>query len=170
MRRNAMLDQGMRQAILELHHKGHSKRTIARTLRISRSSVKKVLERGTADPPRIERTEKAEEHHDLIRDLVAECQGSFLRVHEELTNRNIHLSYPTLTAYCRRHGVGHKPKEPVGRYHFAPGEEMQHDTSPHDVSIGGRVRRVQTASLVLGYSRMMYFQFYAQFRRFECKC
>ena len=31
------------------------------------------------------------------------------------------------------------------------------------------MRRVQTASLVLGYSRMLFFQFYPQFRRFECK-
>jgi hypothetical protein len=23
-----------------------------------------------------------------------------------------------------------------GRYHFEPGEEMQHDTSPHDVHLG----------------------------------
>jgi hypothetical protein len=46
---------------------------------------------------------------------------------------------------------------------------MQHDTSPHDLHLGGRVRRVQTASLVLGYSRLLFFQFYPQFRRFECK-
>ena len=30
---------------------------------------------------------------------------------------------------------------PSGRYHFAPGEEMQHDTSPHDVVIGGKRRK-----------------------------
>jgi hypothetical protein len=46
---------------------------------------------------------------------------------------------------------------------------MQHDTSPHAVHPGGTVRRVQTASLVLGYSRMPFFQFYPQFRRFERK-
>jgi hypothetical protein len=46
---------------------------------------------------------------------------------------------------------------------------MQHDTSPHDLHLGGKLRRVQTASLVLGYSRMLFFQFYPQFRRFECK-
>ena len=46
---------------------------------------------------------------------------------------------------------------------------MQHDTSPHDLHLGGAVRRVQTASLVLGYSRMLFFQFYPRFRRFECK-
>lgn len=165
-----MLDQGLRQAIFELSRKGNSRRIIARTLRISRSSVARVLESGTTEVPRPERPEKAEEHHELIRDLVAECEGSFLRVHEELGLRGIALAYPTLTAYCRRHGLGHKPMKPVGRYHFEPGAEMQHDTSPHHAWIGGRVRPVQIASLVLAYSRMMYFQLYPQFRRFECKC
>jgi hypothetical protein len=46
---------------------------------------------------------------------------------------------------------------------------MQHDTSPHEIHIGGKLRRAQTASLVLCYSRILFFQFYAQFRRFECK-
>jgi len=46
---------------------------------------------------------------------------------------------------------------------------MQHDTSPHTLPLGGTGRRAQTASLVLGYSRMLFFQFYPQFRRFECK-
>jgi hypothetical protein len=42
---------------------------------------------------------------------------------------------------------------------------MQHDTLPHDVHLGGTVRRVQAASLVLAYSRMLFFQFYPQFHR-----
>ena len=46
---------------------------------------------------------------------------------------------------------------------------MQHDTSPHEVEIGGAVRRVQTASLVLCYSRLLFFQCYPRFTRFECK-
>jgi hypothetical protein len=46
---------------------------------------------------------------------------------------------------------------------------MQHDTSPHDARIGGQVRRVQTASLVFCYSRMMYVQMYPRFTRFQCK-
>ena len=45
--------------------------------------------------------------------------------------RGATLSYPALTAFCRRHGIGHDPPEPAGRYDFAPGQEMQHDTSPH---------------------------------------
>lgn len=79
------------------------------------------------------------------------------------------LSYPALTAFCRRHGIGQTPPVASGQYHFEPGEEMQHDTSPHDVELGGRKRKVQTASAVLCYSRMLFFQCYPTFRRFDCK-
>jgi len=46
---------------------------------------------------------------------------------------------------------------------------MQHDTSPHQVEITGKKRLVQTASAVLCYSRMMFFQCYPSFQRFDCK-
>jgi hypothetical protein len=35
---------------------------------------------------------------------------------------------------------------------------MQHDTSPHEIKLAGKKRRVQTASAVLCYSRMLFFQ------------
>lgn len=79
------------------------------------------------------------------------------------------MSYPALTAFCRRHGIGQTPIVPAGRYEFEPGEEMQHDTSPHEVELGGRKRKVQTASVVLCYSRMLFFQCYPTFQRFDCK-
>ena len=53
--------------------------------------------------------------------------------------------------------------------HFEPAEEMQHDTSPHDAKIGGKLRRVQSASLVLCHSRLIYLQLYPTFNRFLCK-
>lgn len=115
------------------------------------------------------RPERADPHRDRILELYARCDGNLVRVHEELTQKDVALSYQGLTAYCRRHGIGQVPKVAVGQYHFAPGEEMQHDTSPHDVTIGGKVRRVQTASLVLCYSRMLFFEFFPNFRRFDCK-
>jgi len=79
------------------------------------------------------------------------------------------LSYPALTAFCRRHGIGQTPKVAVGRYEFQPGEELQHDTSPHQVEIAGKRRGVQTASAVLCYSRTLFFQCYPTFQRFDCK-
>jgi len=92
-----------------------------------------------------------------------------VRVHEELTASGVVLSYPALTAFCRRHGIGQSPVVPAGRYDFAPGEEMQHDTSPHEVELGGKKRKVQTAAAVLCYSRMLFFQCYPTFQRFDCK-
>ncbi len=92
-----------------------------------------------------------------------------MRVHEELAASGAEMSYQALTAFCRRHGIGQTPPVAVGQYHFAPGEEMQHDTSPHDVELGGKKRKVQTASAVLCYSRMLFFQCYPTFQRFDCK-
>ena len=92
-----------------------------------------------------------------------------MRVQEELAASGADLSYSALTAFCRRHGIGQPPMVAAGRYHFPPGEEMQHDTSPHEVQLGGKRRKVQTASAVLCYSRMLFFQLYPTFQRFDCK-
>jgi hypothetical protein len=47
--------------------------------------------------------------------------------------------------------------------------EMQHDTSPHRARVGGQLVKVNSASLVLCYSRMIFFQCHPRFTRFECK-
>ena len=115
------------------------------------------------------RAEKAEPYRDQIVELLTQCRGNLVRVHEELVATDVAISYPALTAFCRRHGIGHAPKPPVGHYDFAMGQEMQHDTSPHRAPIGGVEPRVQTASLVLCYSRMLFVQMYPGFTRFTCK-
>jgi hypothetical protein len=115
------------------------------------------------------RPEKAEPYRQMILDLFPVCKGNLVRVHEDLVAAGADLSYPALTAFCRRQGIGQKPVVPAGRYHFEPGEEMQHDTSPHEVIIDGKKRKAQTASGVLCYSRMLFFQIYPTFKRFDCK-
>jgi hypothetical protein len=100
---------------------------------------------------------------------LSACKGNLVRVHEELTASGAALSYPALTAFCRRRGIGQSPLVPSGRYHFEAGEEMQHDTSPHVVELGGKKQKVQTASAVLCYSRMLFFQCAPTFQRFDCK-
>jgi hypothetical protein len=92
-----------------------------------------------------------------------------VRVHEELVAGGAALSYPALTGFCRRQGIGQTPVVPAGQYHFEPGVEMQHDTSPHTVEVGGRKHKAQTASAVLCYSRMLFFQINPTFQRFDCK-
>jgi len=164
-----MLDQKMRAAILALHEKGHKNREIARDLKLSRGAVKKVIKSGSQEVPHIMRQELGEEWREEILSQHASCGGNLVRVHEELVKKGARLSYQALTAFCRRHEIGYETPKPSGRYEFAPGEEMQHDTSPHHPKIGGALRKAQTASLVLCYSRMLFFQLYPRFTRFECK-
>lgn len=97
------------------------------------------------------------------------CKGNLVRVHEELVAAGAALSYQALTAFCRREAIGQTPILPAGRYEFAPGEEMQHDTSPHSVTVGGRKFKAQTAAATLCYSRMLFFQILPTFQRFDCK-
>jgi transposase len=164
-----MLSQAQRITILELHTQGVSKREIARVLEISRVAVRKVLKSNSTTVPELHRPEKAEPYRQQILELFSRCKGNLVRVHEELAASGAEMSYQALTAFCRRHGIGQTPPVAVGQYHFAPGEEMQHDTSPHDVELGGKKRKVQTASAVLCYSRMLFFQCYPTFQRFDCK-
>jgi transposase len=164
-----MLDQGMRTAILSLRAKGHGIRQIARAPQISRGTVRTVLNVGSPMVPRIERAEKAEPYRDQILEWVDRCRGNLVRVHEELVAQGVTISYPALTAFCRHHGIGRASPAPVGHYDFAPAQEMQHDTSPHRAPIDGVEQRIETASRVLCYSRMLFFQAYPTFTRFYCK-
>jgi len=164
-----MLDQGLRTAVLSLQAKGHGIRQIARALQISRGAVRSVLRSGSPTAPRIERAEKAAPYRDQILEWVDRCRGNLVRVHEELVAQGVMMSYPALTAFCRRHAIGHVPPAPVGHYDFAPAQEMQHDTSPHRALIGGVEQRIETASLVLCYSRLLFFHAYPVFTRFYCK-
>jgi hypothetical protein len=164
-----MLDQSTRSAILKLQQQGHSIRGIARVMKLSRGAVRQVLRSGSEQVPHLVRTEKAAPYRDQILDLYATCKGNLVRVHEDLAAEGVQLSYPALTAFCRRQGIGQKRKLPVGEYRFAPGQEMQHDTSAHRVPIAGQLRPAQTASLVFCYSHMLFFQFSPTFNRFDCK-
>jgi transposase len=164
-----MLSQAQRTAILELSAKGVSTREIAHVLRLSRLTVRKVLRSNSTNVPEIQRAEKAEPYRERILDLLTSCKGNLVRVHEELVASGAALSYQALTGFCRRQGIGQMPIVPAGEYHFEPGVEMQHDTSPHTVEVGGRKYKAQTASAVLCYSRMLFFQINPTFQRFDCK-
>ena len=166
-----MLSQEQRTTILGLSATGKNKREISRLLGLSRQSVRKVLAMNSSAVPRIERDEKAAPHRQRIIELLHTCKGNLVRVHEELAAEGVTMSYQTLTSFCRRQGIGRAPLVPAGSYDHQclPGVEMQHDTSPHEVTVDGRRYKAQTASAVLCYSRLLYFEIWPQFQRFDCK-
>ena len=83
-----MLSQAQRSAILELSAKGVSRREIARVLRVSRLTVRKVLHSNSTNVPEIQRKEKAEPFRQQILDLLASCKGNLVRVHGAKAKRN----------------------------------------------------------------------------------
>jgi len=164
-----VLDEDTRIAILRLHAQGHGSRKISRALGIARDSVRRIIRCGSASVPPLIRAQLAEPWREQILELHARYEGHLGRVHDALTEHGAAVSYPALTAFCRRHGIGSAPPPPAGHYLFAAGQEMQHDTSPHHAKVGGTFTRMQSASVVLCYSRMIFFQHYPRFTRFECK-
>lgn len=164
-----MLDQETRAVILRLKKEGQGILPIARVLKISPNTVRKVLAEGQSEVPDFARSSSAEVHRERIEALFASCKGNLVRVQEELEADGISMAYSTLTKFCREQGLGQKPKQRSGHYHFVPGEEMQHDTSPHRVKVGGKMMLLQCASVVLCFSRMLFAQVYPTFNRFYCK-
>ncbi|MHB8762968.1 MAG: IS21/IS408/IS1162 family transposase [Deferrisomatales bacterium] len=162
-----MIDPDTQTAITRLRLQGHGIKTIARALGIAKNTVKRALTEPTV--PAAARPLALEPHTEQVRALFAHCRGNRVRVHEELAAAGVVVPYPTLTRFLRQVGIGVVAPGRAGQYHFAPGQEMQHDTSPHTVVVGGTPRKLQCASLVLCYSRMLYAQCFPTFHRFYAK-
>ena len=127
-----MLNLETSTAILRLRREGHERKKIARDLGISRNSVRSVLRSGEAEVPSLQRTERLAPHIERIRELFAACKGNRVRVVEELAAEGIEVPYPTLTAFCRRHQIGLKPKQRVGQsvpLRAWPGDAARHFTT-----------------------------------------
>lgn len=111
-----------------------------------------------------------EEYLPLIKTLLSECRYNLVRVHERLSlEHQVTLPYSTLTYLVRQYQLKSPKTQRVGEYHWEPGEEMQHDTSPHRVMIAGQSVKAQCASLVLAFSRQLFIQYYPCYTRFEAK-
>lgn len=165
-----MLDLDTRTAILKLHAEGHSQRVIASAVGTSRKSVRRVLASGQREVPALERPTRLDPHLDQIRALEQVCKGNLVRVHELLHDAGIDVPYSTLTEFCRKHQISYTPPPRSGRYTFEPGREMQHDTSPHRVKVGGVLQGLVCASLVLCFSRWRYIQCYRRWTRWHARC
>lgn len=166
-----MIEPELREAVFRLKAKGRGTRRIALILEISRSAVIDILKSSSTMRPIIERASSLTPHLEVVQQLYTRCERNLSRVAEELeTKLGKQVPYSTLTRFCRKHGLGEpNDTQPAGEYEFGPGVEMQHDTSPMRITVGGVERLYQAASLKFGYSRSRYLRFYRRFTRFHCK-
>ena len=153
-----MLTHESQQAILSLYQRGVHLREISRILKLSRTTVRRVI-RGTWHA-RAQRHSPYDDLSSLVREVFTSTKGNVVRVQEILKDHGHTVPYSTLTRIVRNLDLREDHKVRVGTYTFGPGEEMQHDTSPHQVQIGDKKVKAQCAGLVLAYSRRLFIQYY----------
>ena len=161
----------IRNAVCTLQANGHSLREISRSLALSRNTVRRILRQ----PDRTVDEAAPCDEATLVRLKAAfeRARGNVVRVQELLADDGLQVRYSTLTRWAREAGLRSPPRR-AGEYDFAPGQEMQHDTSPHRVAFAkagtaGKIVTAQCAGLVLAYSRRLFIQYYPRFTRFEAK-
>jgi transposase len=158
----------IRTAVHTLQAQGHSLREISRLLALSRNTVRRILrapDRSVAEGAACDEATLA-----TVKARFEQARGNVVRVRELLAEDGLEVSYSTLTRWVREADLRGPPPR-AGAYQFVPGQEMQHDTSPHRVRFmpADKPLTVQCAGLVLAYSRRLFIQDYPRFTRFEAK-
>jgi transposase len=154
-----MLEPGVVDRIHELSGQGLGIKRIARTLRISRNSVRRYLAGATVgfqERPTARRLDSTtlREVHDLF-GTVAE--GNAVVVQQELASRGIHVELRTL-----QRAVAPKRQEQRAealatvRFETPPGQQIQIDFGEKIVRVAGQPVKVYLMTAVLGYSRRLY--------------
>ena len=158
-----------KETILSLHKAHVGIRQISRLLKISRNTVRRVIKGEHSS--QVHRTSRYEDMLPLVQKHFHFCKGNAVRIQEFLKETyGVDIPYSSLTRIVRDLELREeKKKGRVGEYRFGPGQEAQHDTSPHRLTLGGKKLTAQCASLTMGYSRKVFIQYYPTFTRFEAK-
>jgi transposase len=162
-----MIPIEIRNGVRLLKRQGQSLREISRLLRLSRNAVRRILREKDgkrAPSPPCDAAVLAR-----LEEAFKRAHGNGVRVQELLASEvGLNVPYSTLTRWIRDAQLRDPPQR-SGEYHQAPGEEMQHDTSPHRVALSGKAVTAQCAGLTFAYSRRLFIQYYPRFTRFEAK-
>src|SRR5881628_3074341 len=156
----------LRHSVRTLQAQGRSLREISRLLRLSRNTVRRILRE---DAPRSRKKALDAQLQQHLAEVYTRAQGNAVRMGQILSDEyDIDCAYSTLTRWVREAEL-RATRQRAGEYHFAPGEEMQHDTSPHRVVIACKPWVAQCAALTLAYSRRLYVCYFARYTRLEAK-
>jgi transposase len=157
----------IRNAVLTLQQQGTGLRETARLLGLSRNTVRRILREPVVRAERVGALDEAMQQR--LAQVYARAGGNAVRMGQILAEEHDQqMPYSTLTRWVRQAELREPPKR-SGEYHFEPGQEMQHDTSPHRVEVAGKPIKAQCAGLTLAYSRRLFVQYYPRFTRFEAK-
>src|SRR6185437_13831023 len=152
--------------------KGKSIKEIARDLKVSRNTVRKVLRSGATAfeyerevQPRPKLGRWMSDLEDLLlanATKPAREQLTLIRIFEELRERGYAGGYDTVRRYARRWSKkrGQSVAAAFVPLSFAPGEAYQFDWSHEIVLLNGATVKVKVAHVRLCYSRMVFVHAY----------
>ena len=152
--------------------KGKSIREIARTLHLSRNTVRRILRSGETAfsyerevQPRPKIGAWTDELDGLLAanaKAPARERLTLIRVYEELRSLGYEGGYDAVRRYARRWGERHASAtaEAYIPLTFAPGEAYQFDWSHEIVVMDGVTTKVKVAHVRLCHSRMMFVRAY----------
>ena len=152
--------------------KGKTIKEIARDLKVSRNTVRKVLRSGETSfeyersvQPRPKLGRWAAELEDLLAGNVAKPareQLTLIRIFEDLRGRGYAGGYDAVRRYAKRWAKAHGEASAAAYVplSFAPGEAYQFDWSHEVVLLSGVTVMVKVAHLRLCHSRMLFVRVY----------
>ncbi len=156
-----MLGGGKVKQIYEMHGKGHSIRAIARTLEVSRNTVRRYV-RAPEVPkpkPRCPRGSKLDPYKDYILQRLNEGVDNCVVLLREIRQRGYTGGYSILKDLVKPYRKRRQPQVTV-RYETEPGEQAQVDFGRYRyLTTDGLLRYVWAFVMVLGWSRAMYVEF-----------
>mgnify|MGYP000029145496 CR=1 FL=1 len=148
------------QRIKALHAQGVSIRQIARTVGVSRNTVKKYLRE--AGPPQFKARKYVKEldnYQEEIEDMLAK---GFIgtRIFNELTDMGYKGSLSSVHRYLRAIKEDDKiTKLATTRVETGPGLQMQYDWKEWMLPVAGKPVKIYLHEVVLSYSRMKFYTF-----------
>jgi transposase len=154
-----------------LHRDGMSRRAIARTLGISRNTVKKILaghakareqpHTALAEPPtRAPRPKKTDAYRERVSQLLDKYPTiTAQRVFEILTDEGYDGGQTAVKKLVRELRPKPKPKPSLKTPDWGPGKMAESDWSPYEVELtGGRKLKLQFFSYVLTHSKRPHYE------------
>jgi len=161
-----MVSMYLWQKIRTMQENRQGIKAIARTLKLSRNTVKKYLR--STEPPVFKKREyalKIAPYEDKIVEMVRKKYIG-TRIYEELVAEGYRGSLKTLSNHLARIRSEEREKgRSTVRVETGPGEQMQYDWTEWEISLGGTVRTVYIHAVVLGYSRLTHFSCSATIRQ-----
>jgi transposase len=151
-----------RRIVFEIHrlaHEGYGLRKIARTLRLSRDSVKRYLDNPNPPRPVIVRSSKLDPFKDQIQtylDKAPSVSGAVLL--QRLRSQGYTGGRSILQEYLQQ--IRPKEKRAYVRFESLPGEQFQIDWGHFGSLVYGKTpRKLYCLAVIEAHSRMLYAEF-----------